>query len=555
MTRSLHAFFFLSLLLITCLPAGPVQAQRSEGGVPLSFSLALAPDPTGTIQVTPPAREKLDAEDRQSPVPFRFSVNMPVSVDIHTDGNWIRTGSGDNVWRVRIEGRGAEALILYFDRFHLPEGGRLFVYNPGRTNLLGAFTGANNNRMSTFATGLLAGDQVEVEYDAPSGVQAPELRISEVGYAYRGVAGPSGTLNGFKGSGDCQVNVNCTEGNGWQIQKRGVTRIAVKRGGGSVWCSGSLIDNARHDGTPYILTADHCGALSTETDLSQWIFYFNYEATACPVPDQEPALTSLTGASLVAHGGNMGYNGSDFYMVRLNDSIPPSFNPYFNGWSRETIPASPSGVCIHHPMGDIKKISTYTQPVDSAHWAGGIHFSHWRVGWSETNNGHGTTEGGSSGSPLFSNEGLIIGTLTGGESSCDSVKLNSPDYFGMFSYHWDRNGTDSASILKCWLDPDNTGVMKLKGWATSAPEEPFAGKVSVYPNPAGDYLKLRLPENATGTLRMKLMDVLGNCIVTANLEVSHGMEQEISLAGIRPGIYLLELGDGKSHAVRKVIRQ
>jgi PKD repeat protein len=87
--------------------------------------------------------------------------------------------------------------------------------------------------------------------------------------------------------------------------------------------------------------------------------------------------------------------------------------------------------------------------------------SHWEVGWNETANGHGVTEGGSSGSPLLDSYGRIVGTLTGGLSSCNSP--NEKDYFGMFPYHWASNGTTDDQQLKPWLDPDNTGVSYLDG--------------------------------------------------------------------------------------------
>ncbi len=71
-------------------------------------------------------------------------------------------------------------------------------------------------------------------------------------------------------------------------------------------------------------------------------------------------------------------------------------------------------------------------------------------------------EGGSSGSPLFDANGLIVGTLTGGSSYCDAQ--TNPDYYGKMYYHigiirvltpWNR--------LKDWLDPANTGVTTLNG--------------------------------------------------------------------------------------------
>jgi PKD repeat protein len=83
------------------------------------------------------------------------------------------------------------------------------------------------------------------------------------------------------------------------------------------------------------------------------------------------------------------------------------------------------------------------------------------VVWSETESGHGVTEGGSSGSPLFDPSGFIVGHLSGGRASCIQNEL--PDYYGKFSYSWASNGSDSSRQLKPWLDPINSGVQWLKG--------------------------------------------------------------------------------------------
>jgi PKD repeat protein len=88
--------------------------------------------------------------------------------------------------------------------------------------------------------------------------------------------------------------------------------------------------------------------------------------------------------------------------------------------------------------------------------------SHWRVSWAETENGLSIMEGGSSGSPIFDQDGLIMGDLSGGYTSnaCDNP---SPAWFGKVWYSWDQMGTTPATRLKDWLDPTNTGLYKLPG--------------------------------------------------------------------------------------------
>lgn len=92
---------------------------------------------------------------------------------------------------------------------------------------------------------------------------------------------------------------------------------------------------------------------------------------------------------------------------------------------------------------------------------------HWNVQFSETVNGHGVTEKGSSGSPLFNQNGLIVGTLTGGTSSCTNP--NGRNLFGKLHYFWDMCGKEDNERLDIWLDPNKTGVSQLQGrYATEA---------------------------------------------------------------------------------------
>jgi hypothetical protein len=547
-------FQFIITMTLAYLPA-VVEAQLNKGGIPHSFSLPIAPDTGNYVMVDPPSGNILSMEDQQSPVPYRYAINVAADLTTGNSGKWLITEGGIRVWRLNVKSPGALGLILYFDRFRLPEGGKLFVYNPRRTQLLGAFTSLNNNDLSTFATSLIYGDELTLEYNAPDGLALPDLHLSEVGHAYRGVADRYRNQKDFGSAGPCHVNVNCPEGSNWAKEKRSVVRISVKRPGSSVWCTGMLVNNVRNNGIPYVITANHCGSKSSETDLSQWLFYFNYESAGCPDPTIEPPIKSMTGAKMLAHTGYVDYTGSDFFLVLLDSAIPDSFNVYFSGWSRESEQPSQSGVGIHHPWGDVKKISTYSTPLQPAYWGGNPDMAFWRVTWSETVNGHGTTEKGSSGSPLFDDQGRMVGTLTGGDSSCDSAKLNLPDYYGMFSYHWDQNGTDSASILKCWLDPDNKGVMQLNGWAVSVQEPGDRELASLFPNPVKDFVNIHLSGFAGKNLQVSILDILGKLRIKCDWDPRISRERQLDMTGFAPGVYLLVMADGEHRMVRKIIKE
>jgi len=434
-------------------------AQLSEGGTPLSFEANLKANIDNIALETPNVDELLyeDGFCDKNCGAVRVGVPIEVGVNPETAGTWTELPNGDRVWRLEIESKGAKFIGVYYNSFKIPKNGKLFLYSADKSRLIGAFTSKNNPKNVEFATEMIPGDKVIIEYNETATNQgtkkyiAPklDLDIDHIIYFYKGL-----TLadNHEKASDACEVNVICSPvGDDWQDEKRGVARIEMN----GYLCSGTLINNTAQDCTPYFLTAYHCAADQSASEHNQWVFYFGYEATTCSGTTGYYDY-SITGCSVKALSDISG--GSDLQLVELNSTPTTAQNPYYNGWSRSTT-ASTSGVSIHHPAGDIKKISTYTQTLQTYTYSGAQSNAHWLVYWSSNANGWGVTEGGSSGSPIFNPSGLVVGTLTGGSSYCD--QQSSPDMYGKMDKHW-TNGN-----LATYLDPASTGATSLAG--TNAP--------------------------------------------------------------------------------------
>jgi hypothetical protein len=462
----LQAIIRLFLVVAVFLPLLSM-AQLSTGGMPVMPDVSGFQKSRMVIELAPPDLHELEKEDRLtegSGLPERMGVVIPVNLTTITAGKITNSSINEITWSVNIHSKGAVGLGLYFSEFRLPEGARMFVYSEDRAHILGAYTNSNNQESGKFAIEVAKGESIIVEYTCSSSVyDQPAFVINEVLYVYKPMHFPGG--RGMKDSyaGSCEVNTACSEGDNWRDQIKSVVRIQIKKGNAAYWCTGTIMNNTSSDFSPLVLTADHCagsfpGPYSSADDVSKWIFYFNYESPVCENGTGEPGK-SMTGALKLASSTPVGNNGSDFYLVLLNEIIPPSFEPFYAGWSSSGN-ISASGVGIHHPAGDVKKISTYTQPLSLNQW-GQVQGTHFRVVWSATANGHGVTEGGSSGSPIFDEQGRVIGQLTGGESGCSN--LTGPDFYGRLSYSWESNGTADSIRLKPWLDPGNTGLISLNG--------------------------------------------------------------------------------------------
>lgn len=435
------------------------QAQESFGGTPPSFIYNDLDSDFEVLTFKAPDMEKIYAEDEvaaQNGGAYRAGVAVIVNKSIENSGTWTDLPDGGKVWRLKLTSPGAQALGVYYDDFWIPFGGELYLYNEAGDQVIGAFTEKSNNPDCIFANQLIQGDKVTLEYYQPANQSVlPNLNISELAYNYRGAH-----FDYIEKGGSlwCMININCSpEGDNWQDEKRGVVKQYQKIGWGYYFCSGSLINNTEQDLTPYVLTAQHCtedqnGTPATQSDFNQWIFYYNYEAATC-TGNWGPQNYTQTGCQLKASAPPT--PGSDFALLEINSNVPTSYNAYFNGWDRRNVPPD-SGVNIHHPAGDIKKISTFNMTATSSQWNGYGVLSHWKIWWATTPHGTSITEGGSSGSALFDQNSRIVGDLTGGPPDNCTNPLYS--LYGKLSYSWDQNGTAMNQRLKPWLDPINSGV-------------------------------------------------------------------------------------------------
>jgi hypothetical protein len=387
--------------------------------------------------------------DEQGGQPWRFGFNHPTLINSTSNGIWIQSKNGGLIWLVRIKCPEALTINLAFNQTEIPDGNELYVYNPDKTFILGKFT-QDHLYEGQLGTELVPGEEVIVEYYVPANHQKGNIQINNVTHGYR--TAREFQEKAFGSSGNCNLNVNCPQGGPWQQERNGVVMLVS---GNSGFCSGSLINNTLNNGKPYVLTANHCFS-----NPATWVFRFNWQSAGCNNPGAEPTFQYLNGAVLRSRA-----SASDFCLVEITGglqggTVPAAFTPYFSGWDNSgNTPTSAVG--IHHPAGDIKKISFENDPLISTSFGGSPANSHWGVtGWDE-----GVTEGGSSGSPLFDQNHRIIGQLHGGASACGAPVLS--DEYGKISYSWTPASSDSTNQLKYWLDPTQSNATFVNGYDPS----------------------------------------------------------------------------------------
>ena len=460
------------MMTIFCLPF-IVKAQLNEGGKPVSLTAKLTtPIPETTM---PPANisQLLSEEDEKGSSPYRFAVPLETELSLSNSGIWNTLDNGDRIWQLKITSQDALGILLLYNDFYLPPGATFFVYSPNYEQILGAFTPRNNKVDGKFATGLINGASVIIEYLEPLAQQGKgRISVEKVNHVYRDLFPKS------VGESDiCNININCPIGNPWASQQDAVVRMMVD---GFAFCTGSLINNVRQDGKLYFLTANHCIPQMdavTNPVASQFMFNWNYESPDCNNLTSAPSLLLTAGATLKAN-----WVDSDFALFELVESPVenPAIDFFFAGWNKAATLPEGASTGIHHPNGDIKKICVDNETALSTPSDVGPlppDFG-WRVSWNT-----GITASGSSGSPLFDVNKRIIGQLWGGSSFCETPE--APDFYGKIAASWEGGGI-AQRRSKDWLDPDNTGVMTLDGTASSG-TCPFLQHITTLTNGQNDY--------------------------------------------------------------------
>ncbi|HET7731117.1 MAG TPA: trypsin-like peptidase domain-containing protein [Usitatibacter sp.] len=265
---------------------------------------------------------------------------------------------------------------------------------------------------TAFWSPVTAGDEQLIELLLPQGADPAAVRVAIEGVSHLHVdpASAAPAVGGAKSSGSCQQDVACaTPSPSFLNAKRSVAKIVYTRGGTTYACTGTLLNDA--DPTtqvPYMITAKHC--IDSAATAASVNTYWFLEAPSCGAKSA-PDTKQLSGGAQLLHAGTV----SDVALLRLNDPAPAG--AWFSGLDASPLAMGETAMGLHHPSGDLKKVSTGRVTLADDRLP--------QVSWLA-----GSTEGGSSGSGLFTERDgqyLLRATLRGGNASCsNSGRLDDP---------------------------------------------------------------------------------------------------------------------------------
>jgi lysyl endopeptidase len=367
------------------------------------------------------------------------------------------SADGHVVYSTAIRVDGADRIRIRFDNVVIPDDAVFWVYGGGDEP---AAFGKELLYDGTIWSPPVHGPVVYVDFEAPaSAVSAFEIkRIAEL---LNVTPAPADSPN-------CLVDSTCISTSTFDslaIAKKAVAHLEFVDGGDTYICTGALLNDRKGDGTPYLLTANHC--ISTQGVASTLTSFFDYISTGCNSVSNLSNAPRTTGATLLAASST-----SDFSFLRLN-SIPAG--RALLGWDATTVT---NGARLHrlsHPqplsiifpqMYSSTNISTTTSTCQAVP----------RPNFVYSTAVQGGIYGGSSGSPAMLDGGYVVGQLYGlcGPSPNDGCLASNKNVDGAFSvtYNTVKQWLENASAANC--TPNAATVCLVNGrfsvsidWKTS----------------------------------------------------------------------------------------
>ena len=328
---------------------------------------------------------------------------------------WIPVAGGIAAqWEVTSPG--ARALRVALAVSQLPTGAEIRFAGRSDPGVVYGPYGARDVRLAgpTYWSPALEGDRaiVEVYLAAGTSPSSLALEVTQASHLFVSPSHPKAEVVA-KAAEACEVNLICRSATDAALANTGraVARMTFSRDGATFVCTGTLLNPADGTSTPYFYSAAHC--ISTQEVASTLTTYWFYETTSCGSSTVNPGAVQIGGGATLLFASE----ATDGMLLRLNN--PPPGGAVYAAWNADTLPVGAMLTAIHHPDGDVKKVSLGNVGGFGAAIPGGASFIIAR--WNSTATG--VTEGGSSGSGIFTAIGVpassyqFRGGLFGGPST------------------------------------------------------------------------------------------------------------------------------------------
>jgi hypothetical protein len=434
----------------------------------------------------------------------QFAVEIAYPVSTASSGSWT-TANGLATWRYAV--RIPTAVSMSFHAVHGQLPGTATLTVAGATTTF-TYHGKDLHHSELWSR-IQSGDTLEFSLSVPSPDKAHtliEIGSFQAGYRSLGLGAQDhpyyrklqqrATTSGTGVT--CAQNYACAVTAANTAPGQATVGLVIN---GLYQCTGTLINNTSQDNTPYVLTARHCetgtpgggnpGAAANVTVY--WEATTPCNASLGSLYD--PTVQTQAGATTVVEQ-------QDAWLIRLDNS-PIVSDAQFAGFDAAGDPVQ-GGYTIHHALGLDKQYTTWFSTALAVQdpSALGVQYV---SNFLETVNATGNIGPGTSGSGLFNQNNLLVGSASlgrtngnGGDGyeSCPVPNPTAPNGtngaadFTSLAAIWnstaDPTSTTALRTLKLILDPTNTGALTVG----STPAATMTFSASTYSVPVGGTVTL-----------------------------------------------------------------
>jgi lysyl endopeptidase len=327
------------------------------------------------------------------------------------------------------------------------------------------------DRTAPWWSPLTEGERQVVEFFVPARHEVANLAPALAGASHV-VTTPSSRftkrLADIGVAGSCNVDIACSALGSQPAFREAVASVAqmvFTDGGFTGLCTGTLLnDSDNSTQVPWFYSANHCfdesaAPFKTPTQMQAvantlstlWFF----EAQSCRGTTPVSSWTQQAGGATYLYSSPT----TDVLFVRLNNAPPAG--AFFSGWDANPLSAGSPVISIHHPRGDLKKVTQGSMLRFGIPGVAGGNASYIETQWT-----NGTTEQGSSGAGVWSASAgayAFRGGLYGGTALCSNP--TGTDYFSrldlaypsLAQYLSPTSATPIADFTDLWWNPAESG--------------------------------------------------------------------------------------------------
>jgi len=404
--------------------------KKHVGAVLLAFGCGCPALAVETIAVDWPAAASAHQQD-----PDRFAHEVSVSITPETHGGW-ETGPGVAIWRYVVQLPGALSVSLHAEPAHLPTGTSLTI------------NGLPHDERDISRSGLwsrpVRGDTLVLEARVPE--CCPEqfvLAITSLQGGFRRGAAASGQPAG-KAASD-STNLDCQRNALNSKLSRAVVNLLIGNTGS---CTGTLVNNTAGDRKMYVLTASHCAVAGFGQPTTELLAaaapdvraYFN-EITSCGTE-----LGSVGDGPSILGATHRGFR-NDLWLLEMDLGPPAEARPFWSGFDGTPPMVGAGAFVLNHAGGRDQQYHASSATPTYFTGDGGA-FGSCAAGncsgfWQIRDVPTPMTQGGGSGSSLFTPEGRSLGVESGAEASAsdcgDATRVDCLSFTDL-SMSWNEVG-------------------------------------------------------------------------------------------------------------------